>query len=992
MADLDRRDFLKLAGLAGTGAALEGCSKSPRKLIPYITAPEDLVPGKATWYASTCRECPAGCGLLAKNRDGRVIKVEGNPLHPINGGKLCARGQASLQGLYNPDRFRGPMKRANSGGFEKTDWESAENALGRTLRELAAKGRGERIVFVTDLMTGTLKDLTALWLAEMDSPNGHVMFEPFAYEPLRKADQIVFGSDSIPSYRIGDADFLISFNAGFLETWLSNVEYARGFASFRSVAEGRKNPFVFVGPRLSLTAGNADLWIPVAPGGEFLVALGILRAVLDGGLLRGADADRQAAAASLTGQWPLETVAEKTGVEAELLRKTAALFAGAQRPLALAEGLSFTTPNAVETAVAANLLNMLHPGGQAALDFSSPSACGNAARAEALKELAERMKRGDVDLLLVHRANPVYALPASWDFGKGVEAVPLIVSFSSVIDETNTLAHWVLPTHTPLESWGDYSPRTGVTGLMQPVMGPLFDTKHLGDILISTGGKAGKAAKFPRKNFYREMRYAWGRMVKNLAPGVAFETFWEEALKRGGVWGEPPAQAPALPLAALEFTFPSPEAVAVAEVQRDLSFTAFPTVGLFDGREANKPWMQEIPDSMTQVTWGAWVELHPKTAERLGIERGDVLVLKSPYGSVEAPALPIYTVPPDTLAVPLGRGHTAYGRYAGAASANPMHLLPGDTDPASGGVLRPRFAITVRKTGRNDPIAHIDGSFFQYGRGIIQTTTLERFREAVAAKEAPELYLPMPEGYDPKRDFYPPHTHADYRWCMVVDLDRCIGCAACVAACYAENNLGVVGKEQVLKGREMAWIRLERFFDEDESAARWLPMLCQHCDNAPCEPVCPVYAPHHGKEGMNNQVYNRCIGTRFCLQNDPYKVRRFNWFTFKHPEPLNRQLNPDVTVREKGVMEKCSFCVQRVVEAKIKAKGEGRKLHDGEFTTACAQTCPTGALTFGSLMDPASRVSALVRDPRAYQVLMELNTKPAVIYLKRVTQALGVSL
>jgi molybdopterin-containing oxidoreductase family iron-sulfur binding subunit len=264
--------------------------------------------------------------------------------------------------------------------------------------------------------------------------------------------------------------------------------------------------------------------------------------------------------------------------------------------------------------------------------------------------------------------------------------------------------------------------------------------------------------------------------------------------------------------------------------------------------------------------------------------------------------------------------------------------------------------------------------------------TLTEYHDAVASGYKPHISLPLPEGYDPAIDFYPPHEHAGYRWAMVVDLDRCIGCSACVVACYAENNVAIVGKEQVLKGREMSWLRIQRYFDAERRVAWWLPMLCQHCDCAPCEPVCPVYAPHHSKDGLNNQVYNRCFGTRFCSQNDPYKVRRFNFFTYTRQAPLDWQLNPDVTVRQKGVMEKCSFCVQRIIDAKTKARNEDKQVLDGEFTTACAQTCPTNTLIFGNLLDPNSRVSQLVNDARAYQVLGHLNTKPAVIYLKRVTQ------
>ena len=363
-------------------------------------------------------------------------------------------------------------------------------------------------------------------------------------------------------------------------------------------------------------------------------------------------------------------------------------------------------------------------------------------------------------------------------------------------------------------------------------------------------------------------------------------------------------------------------------------------------------------------------------------------MIRSPYGSLEGPAYPIYTVPQGLLALPLGQGHWNYGRYADGHPANPLSLFSPAVDQTSGGVFRPTQKVSLRKLNKQIPLAHVDGSFFQEDRDLMQVMTLKDYQQSLKTAELPHIDLPLPQGVDPRKDFYPVHQHKEYRWVMVVDLDRCIGCSACVVACYAENNVAVVEKKQVLNGREMSWIRIQRYFDPKEGVARWLPMLCQHCDFAPCESVCPVYAPVHNPEGLNNQTYNRCIGTRFCLQNDPYKVRRFNWFNYTRPKPLDWQLNPDVTVRQKGVMEKCSFCIQRIIAAKIQARAEGRKVRDGEFTTACAQTCPTDTLIFGNLLDPKSRVSQLIKDKRRYQVMGHLNTKPAVIYLKRITHIL----
>ena len=989
MTELGRRDFLKLVALTSTVTAAGCSSESARKLIPYISPPEDVIPGKAVWYASTCRECPAGCGLLAKNRDGHIVKVEGNPLHPISGGKLCPRGQASLHGLYNPDRFPGPSRKGPDGKFTPISWEEGEGFLVRSLNDALQKGSGDRVVFITDLVSGTLQDMIRIWLKDLGNTEGHVTYEPFSYEPLREANQIVFGVDAIPRYRIDRADFLISFNAGFLETWLSNVDYAREFASFRALSEEGRHPFVFVGPRLSMTANNADLWIAVAPGDEYVVALAMLRIILDENLLPTINPNQREILNALIAPWPLERIAGKTGLNPQLLREVAHRFAKAKRPLALAEAFSIFCPNAKETAVVANILCCLNRGTQETIDFSSMSAYGDVTRMSAIKELSERMKHGEVEVLLIYGANPAFSLPASWEFQKCLESVPTVVSFSSAVDETSALAHLILPSHTPLESWGDYSPRKGIFGLMQPVMGSLFNSKPLGDLLLSAGRSLRGPERYPWKDFYELIQDSWRRKWQDSEPSVTFDSFWDKAVEKGGFWETGGTNPPELSFRLAHSYIPEPEVPAGAVT--GFHFTAYPTIQFFDGRGANRLWLQELPDPMTQTTWGGWVEIHPETAEKHQIEKGDMLRLTSPYGAIEVPALPIPTVPQGTFAVPIGQGHTSFGQFADGHPANPMHLFPPKIDPFAGSISHIQFRVGIEKLGKNLPIAHTDGSFYQHGRGFAQAIAFNEYVEVVTSNRRPEIDPPLPEGFDPKRDFYPPHEHKDYRWCMVVDLDRCIGCGACVVACYAENNLAVVGREQVLKSREMSWLRVQRYFELDAPVARWLPMLCQHCDCAPCESVCPVYAPHHSIEGLNNQVYNRCIGTRFCHQNDPYKVRRFNFFTYTRPVPLNWQFNPDVLVRQKGVMEKCSFCIQRIVEAKTRARNEGRKrVRDGEFTTACAQTCPTGVFTFGSLLDPESRVSKMMWDPRAYQVLGYLNTKPAVIYLKKVTEPLDV--
>jgi molybdopterin-containing oxidoreductase family iron-sulfur binding subunit len=385
--------------------------------------------------------------------------------------------------------------------------------------------------------------------------------------------------------------------------------------------------------------------------------------------------------------------------------------------------------------------------------------------------------------------------------------------------------------------------------------------------------------------------------------------------------------------------------------------------------------------------------MHPETLAQRGLAQEEVIRIETQWGGVEAPIYETEGVRPGLLVMGAGQGHEAYGRYAQGMGLNPTILLPPDVEPECGGPLLRVASISIRKTGRARKLAHTDGSRITYGRKIALSINLKELDHGRPHKTGDlsmdgfPLTLPLPEGYDSERDIYPVHEHKAYRWTMVVDLDRCIGCGACATACYAENSLGVVGLERIIEGREMSWLDIQRYHDPERmERITFLPMLCQHCDNAPCESVCPVYAPHHSKEGLNNQIYNRCIGTRFCSQNCPYKVRRFNWFSWRWPEPLNLQLNPDVTVRSKGVMEKCSFCIQRIKEAHGIANDEKRKIRDGEIQPACLQTCPTGVFTFGNLADKKSQVRKMVEDRRAYQVMGYLNTKPAVIYLKKVVQ------
>lgn len=911
-------------------------------------------------------ECPAGCGILARNRDARVVKLEGNPHHPVNRGALCARGQAALQGLYDPDRFRGPIYR-EKGLVHHLGWQVGFSKVGEELQRILSRGEGEKVVLMTGLLTGSLKELCLQWTERLHLAEP-IMYEPLSYEALAQATKEVFGNWSIPHYKLEQADLIISFGAEFLSTWVSPVEYARSFAAFREPNERERGWFVFVGPRLSQTAANADLWMQVKPGAQRFVALALLKALWKAPELNDASWPGKAELESFLEKWKEDALLAQAGVKKEELELVIRLFLRARKPLALSSGLRVMDPHAFETAWVAHLLCCIKKESLGLIDVKRGWSTALAAKGSEILSLMERIKAKEVSHLLVWGANPVFSLPEFAIVEKAVREGHLkIICLSSAEDETTSLSSLVLPTSNFLESWADVEPRPGIRGMVQPVMGTLFETKSLGDVLIELGKRIGGEDLFPENSFHEFLKGRWRLIHEELGRPGKFEIWWAERIKKGGLWLDNSQELKTT----VEAVSP-PVEWRLEKRDGELELFLYPTIQFLDGRGASRPWLQELPDPITQITWGSWVEVHPEDAERLGLGHGQVALLKGPREELEAPVYVTRAVAPGVVGIPLGQGHECSGRFAKGYGVNGWRLW---------GMEQEHLIIEPR--ARREKFANTDGSLYQHGRGLAQKMSLRDYYRAKSEGYVPKLRLPLPEAYDPREDFYPPHNHNRYRWAMVVDLDRCIGCGACVVACNAENNIPTVGRELVLQGREMQWLRIERYWEEDSPAVRFLPMLCQHCDAAPCESVCPVYAPHHSSEGLNNQVYNRCIGTRFCSQNCPYKVRRFNWFTFTRPEPLNLQLNPDVTVRQKGVMEKCSFCVQRIVEAKNRARNDRRNVRDGEIIPACSQTCPTGALTFGNLMDPESRVAQLSKDPRAYQVLGHLNTKPAVIYLKR---------
>jgi anaerobic selenocysteine-containing dehydrogenase/Fe-S-cluster-containing dehydrogenase component len=984
---IDRRRFLTVLGASGGGAlALAGCSTGQvEKLIPYLVQSEDQVPGVSTWYASSCTECSSGCGLHVRTREGRAVKLEGNPEHPVNRGKLCSRGQAALQGLYNPGRLTGPMVREANGTWRPITWDDA-------IARLAAKlvPAGTRIAAISGAGQGTFSDLLGDWVGAL---GGRVVrYEPFASEPLRAANRQVFGIDQLPAHDFAKAKYILSFGADFLDTGPGAMENQRGFAQSHGFTGGDVAKFVFIGSRMNLTGLNADRWHSVRPGSEAALALAMANTLLSA---QGGNSRLLAALSSFTPQM----ASQETGLPALTIERLAHEFGVARPSLAIAGGAASQHSSAAELCAAVNILNFVAGNiGQTIHFGSNPDTADGYG---ALRSLLSDVDAGRVAVLLVHDANPAYTLPRSSRFAERMGKVGYKVSTSMYLDETAALCDLLLPQHHALERWDDLRPRAGVYSLMQPVMEPVFNTLPAGDVLLRTAKVMGGAlARFNAPSYQAHLQSRWQALAS--ARGEHdFAGFWQAALQRGGVFVEPGAAPPVtLAVGATQLTYTKPK----FEGDGDFVFLPYPHPYLADGRGTNKPWLLENADPVTKITWHSWVEVSPATAEKLNYRDGDILRLTSPHGSLEAPVYVYPGLAADVVAMPLGFGHTEYGSYAKGRGANALDLLGA---PEANFLPYVSTRVKVERTGAYQKLASIAGVPRQLGRGIAEAVSLDAARKGLTIEQAylaeglgkhdvsTELELDAIKGWSESRERSTRYGNyqADHpRWGMAIDLAKCTGCQACVTACYAENNIPTVGEGEIRKGREMTWMRIERYWEGGDEpnqppSARFVPMLCQHCTNAPCEPVCPVYAAYHTPDGLNGQVYNRCVGTRYCANNCPYKVRYFNWYKYNEeawPAPLHLQLNPDVTVRARGVMEKCTFCIQRIRGAQNNARMENRDIQDGEFTTACAQACPSDAIVFGNAADPNSKVAQLKQNPRGYRVLEDLDTRSAITYLAKV--------
>lgn len=701
--DLNRRDFLKVIGLGAAGSALPGCGGETAKLIPAVLPDEEIVPGVAHWYASVCRECEAGCGIIVRVMEGRAKKIEGNPDHPLNRGKLCALGQASLQGLYNPDRIRGPLQRdgeRGEGRFKPIPW---EDAMSRWVAALQKHPDGA--VLISRPVPGTLAGLFSTFMKEI---SGTVFFyEPSAERPLRAANRKSFGIDFLPDYDLANTTHLLSFGTPFLSHWLSPVHFGGAYGRMRQGRPAVRGRFVQVEPRLSMTAASADRWVPIRPGTEGLLAIAIGRLILKEGRTNLSREDR-GRFEKFYDPFSIDRIANETGVAEEEIVRLAREFYTAAAPLAIGGGIASEQTNGTDTLVAINALNLLvgninQPGG---IHFFQPSgfpvSSAEVVGEQALLDLKNRTKKPSRALLMLYQSNPLYTLPPSTQFRQVFEEADLIVSFSSFLDESTAMADLILPDHFFLESWGDHVTEgiAPAVGLAQPVVIPRYDTRPVGDLFLSAANRIGGGLKerLSWTDFRTMVREQWQDFFARRQPAQPFDAAWVEALQRGGWWepeGKPvPISQRGAP------TAPEPARFEGSEKEFPFHFYPFPSMGLHQGEGANRPWLQELPDPLTTVVWGSWVEINPKTAQEYGLAERDLVRVISPYGVIEAPVIFFPGNPPDLISMPLGQGHTFYGRYARGRGVNPLTLLAPLIDPPSGALATGATRVRIERTGK----------------------------------------------------------------------------------------------------------------------------------------------------------------------------------------------------------------------------------------------------------------------------------------------------
>ncbi len=976
-AKTPRRDFLKYVGFSTAAAAIAaGCEVPVRKVIPYVNKPADLVPGVSNYYATTYVSGSDVVPVVAKVRDGRPIKIEGNDLSTISNGGTTARVQASVLDLYDTARVRYPL----ADGKEVSSLEAFDKMVGEAIA-------GTAVVLLTPTITSpTTKQIIAEFLAKYPGSR-HTQYDGISYSGILTANEASYGKRAIPSFHFEKAKVVVSLGADFLGTWLNTVEYQKGYSKLRKINEKNiemSKHYQFES-MISMTGSNADERFTHKPSEAGAVAAALLAAV--------------------SGQ-PVSGVSASVKKGIDKAAKDLLANKGA--------ALVVSGSNNTNVQVLVNAINEAVGANGTTVNWAAPLQTKQGVDSE-MATLVADMEAGKIGTLLIYDCNPAYDYFDADKFKAAIKKVKTAVSFNERMDETTELVKYVLPAHHYLESWGDAEIKPGYFSMTQPTINPLFKTRQLQDSLLKWSGST----------------VAYHDYFKNYWVGkLGSEAGYEKALMNGVV--EP--ETAALGAASFNSGAVATASAAISSAKKggayELVLYQKPVLG--DGRQANNPWLLETPDPITRATWDNYVIVSPSLGKTLlGVDLIDPnnqkqandyevnpgksqVTVKVGNKEITLPALIVPGMEANTIAIAVGYGRNLKsGRATAGAGKNAYQLAAGGDFNVSD------VSIALSKEDKYQVAQGQTHSSYEGRKEVVKEMKLEDFKKnpTEILEERNHELKPFGglENFAKEGTIYPYFDKPGIKWGMSIDLNSCFGCGACVVACTAENNVAVVGKSEVLRFHDMAWLRIDRYFsgnpaDPDTIQTIFQPMLCQHCDNAPCENVCPVAATNHSSEGLNQMTYNRCIGTRYCANNCPYKVRRFNWadYTGADSFPHNQDqklvgalddtvfmmnddltrmvLNPDVTVRSRGVIEKCSFCVQRLQEGKLKAKKENRTLTDSDVKTACQQACAADSIVFGNVNNKDSEISTVRRENqhRLFYALEQLHVMPNVNYLAKI--------
>ena len=991
-----RRDFLKLMGFGVAAVTLASCEAPIRNAIPYVNKPVDVDPGVPNYYASTYMQGGDYCSVVVKTREGRPIKVEGNRLSGITQGGTNAQVEASILSLYDKERLTAPLKAG-----AKTDWATIDKEITAKLADIAAKGGQIRLVANTILSPTALKAID-----EFKAKYGNVTLVQYDTQSAYGLTQVyknMYGIEAVPTFHFDKADVIVSFDADFLGTWISPIEYTKGYSKGRKIGPKKKtmSRHYHFESNLSLTGANADYRTAIKPSeqGKAIIALYNAIAVKTG-------------AATLNGAGKIARI-DKAANDLLKAKGKSLVVSGANDP-------------AIQTLVA-GINNMLsNYGTTLTLNDYANNRKGNDADMNAF--IAEA-KAGKVDAVIFLNANPVYNHPKGAELGAALSKVGLTVSTADRKDETASKVTYIAPTNHFLESWGDAEPKKGQFSLMQPTISPIFDTRQQEQSILTWAGNT--------TDYFAYLKNNWQEKFGEGKQGLAYQSFWDKCLQ-DGVFTQAASEA-------TELTYTMPNAAdAAASITQNYKGNGFELalyqkVAIGDGTQANNPWLQETPDPIAKTTWDNYITVAMADARELGIKEYEGKSIKVDLTvNGKTHRLPVVIQPGQakgTLGLALGYGRTKGGRVADNLGFDATGFI-GTLNGAN--YYAVTSGVSLKATSEAYQVARTQTHQTYMDRGsVIQEATLKEYqKDPMAGREVPMIATWQDKEHGKVKatslSLWKGHEYPDHHWGLAIDMNSCTGCSACHVSCVAENNIPVVGRQEVINRRDMHWMRIDRYYSSNEEElakadglvdrlkaldvasenpeVTFQPMMCQHCNNAGCETVCPVAATTHSTEGLNQMVYNRCIGTRYCANNCAYKVRRFNWFKYHDNKQFDKNLamnndlgkmvlNPDVTVRSRGVMEKCTMCVQRIQYGKLEAKKEGRRPNDGDFTTACAAACPSDAIVFGDMNDDNSKISQLLRiknkegdygidkqvnEERAYTVLEETGSKPNVLYLTKI--------